>query len=149
MGRSKVLVGGALVAILALQAGAAFAKPLTPKQWKKQGNAICKGVNKELDAIGNENFADVPDGSDPTDAQFQAWVVQFVPVIQDAVSSIVALDEPAKFRKSVKQFAAAIDDTLTTIEADPSAVFAGNKDPFAGPNKIARKLGLTVCANGG
>ena len=148
MNRSKVLVGGALVATFALQAGVAFAKPLSPKQWKKQGNAICKATNVQITAIQDEVFAGVAENAKPTDEQIQAFVTQLVPVIEDAVSSIVALDEPAKLRKGVQRFAAAVDDTLTTIETDPSAAFLGSEDPFTGPNKVARKLGLTVCANG-
>ena len=149
MVRSKVLVGGALVAILALQPGVAFAKPLSPKQWKKQGNAICKATNREVDSISEQLFGDVPDGAEPTDGQVQAFVGEFVPVIEDAVSSIVALDEPAKLRKGVKQFAAAVEETLATIEADPSAAFLGDQDPFLEVSKIARKLGLKVCADDG
>lgn len=148
MSRSKVLVGGALVVIVALQAGVAFAKPLTPKQWKKQGNAICTATNAKIAAIEGDVFAGTSDDAEPTDEQIQAFVVEFVPVIDDAVSEIVALDEPVKLRKGVKQFAAAVEDTLTTIQADPSAAFLGDEDPFAKANKVARKLGLTVCANG-
>jgi len=148
MSRSKALVAGSVVAVVVLSASAALAKPLSEQQWRKQGNAVCKQVNKELDALGNEIFAGLGPHDQPSVEQVQAFAEQFAPVIKDAIASIDALKEPAALKKDVKRFKAAANDAVAHVEANPSVLLNEKSDPFAKVNKIARKLGLKVCANG-
>ena len=51
--------------------------------------------------------------------------------------------------QDVKRFEAAANDAVARIEANPSVLLNEKNDPFAKTNKIARKLGLKVCAAGG
>ena len=57
----RLLVAGSVVAVVFLSVSGALAAPLSEQRWRKQGNAICKQTNKELDEIGNEVFAGLGD----------------------------------------------------------------------------------------
>jgi hypothetical protein len=140
----RLLGAGSVVAIAVLSASVALAAPLSEEKWRKQGNKICKQTNKELDEIGNEAFGDLGPDEEPSDEQLTAFVEQFVPAIEGAVSSIDALNEPKSVKKDLKKFKAAVARALDTIEADPTAV-AGGKDPFAKVDKIIKVLGLKEC----
>ena len=141
------MTSGAVVAVVILTAGVALAAPLSESQWKQQGTAVCKQVNKDLDAIQKDVFAGLGKNEKPSADQFDAFVAQFVPVIEGAVASIDALNEPKSLQSGVKKFDAAVADALATIEADPEAAFSGD-DPFAKANKVAKKIGLRACAGG-
>jgi len=143
MKHMRLLVAGSVVAVVLVSAGGAFAAPLSEQQWRKQGNAICKQTNKELNEIGNEVFADLGDAEEPSAEQAAAFVEQFVPAIEEAVGSIDALNEPKSVRKDLKKFKAEVARALAALEADPLASL--NTDLFAKVDKIAKKLGLKEC----
>jgi hypothetical protein len=135
-----------VVTVLTLSAGVAFAAPLTESQWKKQANALCKQVDKDLAPIEQEAFAGLGEDEQPSPEQFIAFAALFVPVIEDAVASIDALNEPKSLRSGVKKFKVAVTDALATIVADPVTVFSGDTDPFTKVDKVARKIGLKACS---
>jgi hypothetical protein len=140
----KMLGAGSVVAVAVLSASVALAAPLSEEKWRKQGNKICRQVNKDLNEIGNEVFAGLGRDEQPSNEQVAAYVEQFVPAIEGAVSSIDALNEPKSVKKDLKKFKTAVAQALDTIEADPTAV-AGGKDPFAKVDKIIKRLGLKEC----
>jgi gas vesicle protein len=140
----KMLGAGSVVAVVVLSASVALAAPLSEEKWRKQGNKICKQVNQDLEEIAQEVFAGLRPGKEPSDEQLTAYVAQFVPAIEGAVSSIDALNEPKSVKKDLKKFKAAVGQALDTIEADPGAV-TGSKDPFAKVDKIGKRLGLKAC----
>ena len=142
--RLRLLVAGTLGAVVVLSASGALAAPLSEQKWRKQGNAICKQTNKELNQIANEVFAGLGDGERPSSEQTAAYVEQFVPVIEEALSSIVALKEPAALKKDVSKFKAEVVKSLAVLEADPLALV--DADPLAKAEKIAKKLGLKECS---
>ncbi|MCJ7436779.1 MAG: hypothetical protein MUP97_03330 [Acidimicrobiia bacterium] len=148
MNRIRGAAAASVVAVVTLTAGIALAAPLSESQWKQQGNAVCKQVNKDLKPIQQELFAGLGKNEDPSAEQISAYVEQFVPVIEDAVASIDALNEPKSLKSGVKKFKVAVADALATIEADPVAVLTGDTDPFVKANKVARKIGLKACAGG-
>jgi hypothetical protein len=136
----------AVVAVVTLTTGVAMAAPLTESQWKKQANALCKQANKEIEPIEQEAFAGLGEDEQPSPEQFVAFAALFVPVIEDALASIDALNEPKSLRSGVKKFTVAVTEALTTIEADPEGIFSGDTDPFAKADKAARKIGLKACS---
>jgi hypothetical protein len=140
----RLFAAGTLGAIVLVSASGALAAPLSEQQWRKQGNAICKQVNKEIDEIGNEVFPDLGQDREPTAEEAALFVEQFVPAIEGAVSSIDALKEPAALKKDVKRFKAAVTQALTALEARPARLV--NADPFRNVDKIAKKLGLKECS---
>ena len=148
MHRIRVVVATSVAAVVALSAGVALAKPLSEKQWKQRANAVCKQTNKQLDKIGNEVFAGLGRDEEPSPEQTAAFAQQFVPVINDAIASIDALDEPKSLKSDVRKFKAAARAAVAAVEADPTSAFTGQRDPFAKVDKIAKKLGPKECANG-
>jgi hypothetical protein len=148
MQRVRGACAASVVAFVTLGAAVAWAAPLSESQWKKQANAVCKQTNKDLDQIGNEVFAGVGENQEPSAEQINAWVDEFVPIVEDAVASIDALNEPKALKSNLRKFKAEVKKTLTAIEADPQGIFAGSNDPFAKVDKYARKLGLKACAAG-
>jgi len=144
MQHMKLLGAGSVVAVVVLSASVALAAPLSEEKWRKQGNKICKQVNQDLEEIGKEVFASLGPDQEPSDEQLTAYVEQFVPAIEGAVSSIDALNEPKSVKTDLKKFKTAVARALDTIEADPTAV-AGGKDPFAKVDKIIKRLGLKEC----
>lgn len=147
MHRIRGAAAASIVAVVVLSAGIASAAPLSESQWKKQANAVCKQVSKDLDGIEEEAFAGLGESEQPSPEQFTAFVVLFVPVIEDGVASIDALNEPKSLKSGVKKFKVAVTEALATIEADPVGVLSGDTDPFAKVNKVARKIGLKACAD--
>lgn len=148
MHRIRGTAAVSVIAVVVLSAGLAFAAPLSESQWKKQANALCRQVNQELGPIQAEIFGGLGENDRPSPEQITAYVAQSVPVIEDAVASIDALNEPKSLKRGVKKFKVAVADTLATIEADPVTVLNGDTDPFTNANKAARKIGLKACADG-
>ena len=148
MNRIRGAAAALVVAVVVLSAGVALAAPLSESQWKKQANALCKQVNKQLGPIQQEVFAGLGENEQPSPEQFSAYLAQSLPVIEDGVASIDALDEPKSLKSGVKKFEAAVNDALATVQDDPNAAFTGNKDPFTKANKVAKKIGLKACAGG-
>jgi hypothetical protein len=142
--RLRLFIAGTLGAVVVVSASGALAAPLSEQKWRKQGNAICKDTNKELDEIASEVFADLGPNEEPSAEVAAAYVEQFVPVIEAGVSSIDALKEPAALKKDVRRFKAEVAKSLAALEADPSSIV--NTDPFRNVDKIAKKLGLKECS---
>lgn len=149
MNRVKLLAATSVVTVVALSASVALAKPLSEAQWKKQANAVCKQTNKDINKIDHEVFAGLGPNEEPSDELKAAFLARFVPEIEGAVTSIDTLAEPAALKKDIKSFKAAVAKALSALEADPATGFGGGNDPFAKVDKIARRLGLKACANGG
>jgi hypothetical protein len=136
--RSRVFTAsGALVAAVTLSAGVALAAPLSESQWKKQANSVCKQVDKDLAPIEKEAFAGLGENEQPSPEQITAFVEQFVPIIEGAVASIDALNEPKSLKSGVKKFKVAVADVLAAIQADPVGVLTGDTDPFTKADKVA------------
>lgn len=144
----KALAATSIISVVTMTGGAAFAKPLSEAQWKKQANAVCKHTNKDIEELNNEVFAGLGENEQPSPEQVSAWVDRFAPIARKAVASVEALNEPQALRSTVKKLAAAISQAVTEIETRPVAAFNYEHDPFAKVNKIARKLGLKACASG-
>ena len=143
------LAAAAAVAVLITMAGGtAFAKPLSESQWKKRANAVCTQVNKDIDQLTSEVFPSVDERNNASPEQVSAWVERFAPIVRDAIAAIDGLREPKSLQRSVKKFKVAISEAVAEIEHDPVQAFNYEHDPFAKPNKIAKKLGLKACADG-
>lgn len=144
----QALAATSIIAVVTMTGDAAFAKPLSEAQWKKQANAVCKHTNKDIEELNNEVFAGLGENEQPSPEQVSAWVERFAPIARRTIATIDALNEPQALRSTAKKLAAATSEAVTEIETDPVAAFSYEHDPFAKVNKIARKLGLKACANG-
>ncbi|MCJ7672327.1 MAG: hypothetical protein MUP67_09825 [Acidimicrobiia bacterium] len=123
-------------------AGAAFAKPLSKQEWRKQVKAICRQIERDGETAIEAALADVDRETGPTSEQFVAAITQFIPVIRAGVTSIAALDEPAAYRKDVKRFRAAVFRGLAVLEDHPSS---SDSTIFGAADKYANRLGIGSC----
>ncbi|MCJ7673332.1 MAG: hypothetical protein MUP67_15000 [Acidimicrobiia bacterium] len=98
-----------------------------------------------MNAIGAQFFAGLNNAA-PTAEQMSEYAEQQRPVREDAVASIVELNEPKSLEAGVKKFEAAVNADLDAVQADPSVAFAG--DAFKTSHKVAKKIGLKACAGG-
>ncbi len=137
------VLAGSLVVAMATGAGAA----LSEKDFKKQGNAICKQGNIEIDEIANRVFADADPEQPPDAAHVEAFVAEFVPNIQGQIDEIGDLDAPKSLKKKVDAFLTEAERALGEVEDDPQLLASEESDVFAKTSKLAKKVGLKACAN--
>ena len=145
MSRSKVVVLLSIVAAVVVTTTVAVAKPLSEQQWRKQADAVCKQVGRDLDEIGSQVGPNLGPNELPSAEQFGAFMEQAGPVFEQAIADIDALDEPKALKKDVKKFEVATAAVVVRLQADPS-LLGGSSDPFAKATKIAKRLGLKNCA---
>ena len=128
---------------------AAAADQLSQKEFLKQGNTICKGANKQIDAVFKQVFAGLGKNEQPTPEAQQAALDGAVPIFRGALSEIDALKGPASLEKKVAKLLDQYNAVIDGFEADPQTAFGQGPDPFAKPDKVARKIGLKQCGQGG
>jgi len=136
---------GLATAVFAGAAGAG--STLSKKEYLKQGNSICKGANQQLNAFFEEFFKGFKEGDVPSPDQQRQAVDGAIPIFTTAIDAVEALEGPPAFDKKIGKLLDQYRAVLDKIDADPSVAFGQNaKDPFAKPNKLAKKLGLKECA---
>jgi hypothetical protein len=143
-----------MVGVLALAGGLAFAgvavataatRPMPERQWRKTVNNICAQSQTLIEEAANTALGGLPRDEQPSLEQMTALVTAIEPIIQQQIDSIDALNEPTKFRRSVKQLLKTAQAELDAFVADPSRGLDGN--PFSGANLASKKLKLPDCAN--
>lgn len=127
-------------------AGVAAADQLSKKEFLKQGNAVCKQANTDINAVFEQAFAGLTDNQQPSEAQFAAAAAGAVPVFRTALDKIDELDGPASVEKQVGKVLQQYNDVVDDIEADPASAFTSEVDVFAKADKAAKKAGLKQCA---
>jgi hypothetical protein len=140
MRRSKILGGGALAALMVLAtAGPALAKPLTEKQWRKQVRAICTQFGNEIGALDAELLEDYVK---PTPEQAVAFVERAVPVFEEGIAAIDALEEPKALHADVTRFVRTAMKELDAVRDNPAIVFATEGNALPKSRKIGEKIGM-------
>jgi len=118
---------------------------LTKAEFIKQGNAICKKGNDELEAKVTGAFK-----SQPTEAQIAKFSTEeATPIIEDEVSQLKDLSPPSGDEDTVSALFDAIDSGIAKVKEDPASIAKGNDagGNFAEANKLANDYGLTVCGS--
>jgi hypothetical protein len=145
MNRSKILSGGALVALMVIAtAGPALAEPLTEKQWRKRASAICTQTGKKVGALDAELFQDYVQ---PTPEQAAAFVERAAPVFEEGIAAIDALKEPKALNADVKRLVRTATKELNALRDDPSILIATEGDALPKSSKISGDLGIK-CTTG-
>ena len=144
---TKVMVTIAAIGLAtAAFAGVASAHEQSKKQYLKQGNAVCKAANKELDTFFGELFKDFTQDQVPTAEQQRQAADGAIPIFSKALDDVEALEGPPALDKKVDKLLDQYRAVVEKIDADPSIVFSENsQDPFAKLDKQAKKLGLQQC----
>jgi hypothetical protein len=138
------------VGLAAAFAGVAAAgEQLTKKEFLNEGNAICKAANKEINAVFEEVFAGVDENTQPSPDVQAAAAAGAIPIFRGALGEIEALEGPASLEKKVDKGLDQYNTVVDGIEADPQSAFGGGPDPFVKADKLAVKVGLKQCTQGG
>jgi hypothetical protein len=148
-----MLAGVVAIAVVAAGCGSSSdstesTASLTKAEFIKQGDAICKKGNKEIEE-GFESFAkenNLPQNKEPNKAQGKELVeTVIVPDIKAQAEGIRALGAPSGDEAQVSAMLDSLDEGIEAAEEDPEALFAAKSDPFASANKQAKEYGLKVC----
>ena len=131
--------------------GAAATATLTKAELIKQGDAICKEGNEEIEA-GFERFEEekgIPKNQEPSRAQGVEIVETVIlPNLASQSESIRGLGAPAGEEKQVGELLDSLDQAIATAEGDPKALFDEDTDPFAAANAKAQAYGFAECGEG-
>jgi len=115
---SKLAGVGMLVMLtVCAAAGPALAKPLPEREWRKQAKGICTQVGTEIGALDAELLVDYVK---PTPEQAAVFIGRAVPVFEEAIAAIDALDEPKAVSANVKRLVRTATKELAGVRANPS-----------------------------
>lgn len=150
--RTTPLWVGAIAAIAVAGCGSSSnstsgATALTKAEFLKQGNAICKKGNQQINAAANKLFG----GKKPSSAEETKFGQSTaIPSVQSQISGVEALSAPSGDESTVKAITDAAQKALDKAKANQSLLNASNTaGPFAEADKLAKAYGLTACAGGG
>jgi hypothetical protein len=120
---------------------------LTKAEFIKQGNAICKTSNEELDSqfeeFSEEN--DISENEEPSkELQEEAAETILVPGVSEQLEELRALGTPEDDNGEGDAILTSAEEALEEIEDDPSSAFSEDSG-FEEVNKEATAYGLTVC----
>jgi len=132
-----------IVAAMAVGCGSSDDGP-SKADFVKKADAVCAKGDKQIDAAASRTFTGkkVPN---------QAVLTRFIkaeslPAVRKQIDDIKKLEPPKGDEDKVKAITDGVDDALAKTEAQPQLAIAGGaKNPFTGPNKLARDYGLKRC----
>jgi hypothetical protein len=144
-----------LVALAALVAGCGGGDDttdetvtLTKTEFIKQGDAICKEGNKEIQE-GFEEYAeenDLPQNKEPSTEQgIEITETVILPGVQQQAEEIRELGAPEGDEDQVDELLTSLEDAVAEGEEDPELLFKGETDPFGEVNELAVDYGFKVC----
>jgi hypothetical protein len=120
---------------------------LSKAAFLKQGNAICKKGNNQINSAANKAF---PKGKKPTKADENKFATDtLIPDIQTQIDGVKGLGAPKGDEAKVTAIVTSAQAALDKIKADPTLAFQNKSDPFAKSNKLTNAYGLTACGGGG
>jgi hypothetical protein len=117
---------------------------LSKAAFLKQGNAICKKGNQQINQAGKAIFSAK---QKPTSAQRNKFATAAVTSIQSQINQIRALGAPSGDQAKVTAMMATSQANLNKVKQNP-ALITSNQQPFAPAAKLLHAYGLTVCASG-
>ena len=124
---------------------------LSKAAFLKQGNAICKKGNQQINQTANQTFTKkkYPNGPPPKSVQTKFATDTVIPNIQTQIDGVKALGAPTGDEAKVKAIVVSAQAALDKAKADPTILFKNSTDPFAKSNKLTNAYGLTACGGGG
>ena len=123
---------------------------LTKAQFDKQGNAICKKGNQQINKVGNQTFTKkkYPNGPPPKSVQVKFATDTVIPSVQTQIDGIKALGAPKGDEAKVNTIVTSAQGALDQAKKDPTVLLQNGPGPFKATNKLAKAYGLTVCGSG-
>jgi hypothetical protein len=124
---------------------------LSKPAFLKQGNAICKKGNQQINKVGNQTFTKkkYPNGPPPKSVQVKFATDTVIPSVQSQINGIKALGAPKGDEAKVNAIVTSAQGALDQAKKDPTVLLQNGPGPFKATNKLAKAYGLTVCGSGG
>jgi hypothetical protein len=141
--RSLTLTGCALLAAGLLAAGCGGGDDnLTKAEFLKQGNAVCKKGNDQIDKAARQTFGK----KHPSQAELNTFANDtLIPVVQQEIDGIRDLNPPSEDEDQVNAIVDEAQAALDKGKDDPSLLTNEKADPFKKANKLANDYGLKEC----
>jgi len=115
---------------------------LTKAEFLKQGNAVCKKGNDQIDKVANQTFGK----KHPSQAKLNSFATDtLIPVVQTEIDGISDLNPPSADEDQVNAIVDEAQAALDKGKADPSLLVSEKSDPFKKANKLANDYGLKEC----
>jgi len=154
-GPLALLAGALAVALVIAGCGSSDSSSTTASlskaEFVKQGNAICKAGNKEIEE-GFEEFTkenNLSKTKPPSKAiQEEAAETILIPAINNQVEEIRALGTPEGDEGEVDEILTDAEEAVEEGEEDPTSLLGAEPAKFKELNKESREYGLTVCGEG-
>jgi hypothetical protein len=126
--------------------GGSSTATISKAEFLKQGNAICKNGNKQIEAAAEQQF---PKGRGrPSQAEQVKFATQMViSNIQHQIDAIKALGAPEGDEATVETITSEAQSALDEAKKDPTVLTGNGPGPFAKANKFANSYGLTACGS--
>lgn len=138
-----LLVGALLAGCGGDDGSSSTAAALTKSEYVKQGNAICRQGNKEIEAAVRKLFGN----QQPTQQQLKQFATETaIPNIESQIEQLRALPAPSGDEETVTAIYDAAQEGVDKFKQDPLLITQDNPQAFVKANKLARDYGLTVCA---
>jgi hypothetical protein len=140
------LSGGLCLAVLAVGLVAAGCgggeDHLTKAEFLKQGNAVCKKGNDQIDKAANQTFGK----KHPSQAELNTFANDtLIPVVQQEIDGIRDLNPPSEDADQVNAIVDEAQAALDKGKDDPSLLTSEKADPFKKANQLANDYGLKEC----
>jgi hypothetical protein len=144
--RSSLYGGLVLTAILSLGLVAAGCgggdDNLTKAEFLKQGNAICKKGNDQIDKAAEQTFGK----KRPSEAELNTFANDtLIPVVETEIDGIRDLNPPSADEDQVNAIVDEAQSALDRGKEDPTLLTNEKSDPFKKANQLANDYGLTEC----
>jgi hypothetical protein len=120
---------------------------ITKTAFLKQGNAICKKGNQQINAEGKKVFSKT---KKPTQAQMTQFATgTLIPKIQAQISGIKALGAPKGDEAQVNAIVVSAQSALDKGKQNTALLLSNNNNLFKHTNQLTNAYGLTACGGGG
>ncbi|HET9162398.1 MAG TPA: hypothetical protein VFN89_02990 [Solirubrobacterales bacterium] len=125
---------------------------LSKAQFVKQGNAICRKGNAQIESEFEEFAEEHHLGKHEKPSKkvlAEATETVLIPAITTQIEGLRALGAPEGDEGEIDEILSGAEEALEEAEEDPAAFTEGEPTKFKQVNKKARAYGLTVCAEEG
>jgi hypothetical protein len=137
-----LLLVAALTGASGCGGGDSTSASLTKKQFLKKADEICeKGETEQLEMAAKYLK------KNPGAEEEELIVPAALPPLQKQTEEIKALPAPEGDEAEVEAIVKAFEKALKDSEANPQDVMSSGSNPFKEADKLAKKYGLTSCAN--
>jgi hypothetical protein len=120
---------------------------ITKAAFLKQGNAICRKGNQQINAVAKKTFGK---HKKPTQAQMMKFATAtLIPTIQSEISGVKALGAPKGEEAQVNAIVVSAQSALDKGKKNPALLVSNNNNLFKHSNQLTTAYGLTACGGGG